>query len=78
VADGSIVIEGGQGRVTRDIPFSSPSAAGAVASGRSCNGRRQWTWEGGTYGQWEDRGLSEVQLAALSTSDADLIPREEA
>ncbi len=78
VADRSIVIEGGQGRVTRDIPFASPSAAGAVASGRSCNGRRQWTWEGGTYGQWEERGLSDVQLASFSTSDADLIPREEA
>jgi len=74
VADGSIVIEGGKGRVTRDIPFSSPSAAGAVASGRSCNGRRQWTWDGGTYGQWEERGLTDVQPDAEAASNVALIP----
>ena len=43
LADGSIVAEGGAGLVTRDIVFSSPSTAGAVALGRSCNGRcRCW------------------------------------
>lgn len=57
VADGSIAVEGRLGRLTRDIPFTSPSTAGAVALGRSCNGRISWLWEGGSYGQWEDRGI---------------------
>jgi len=26
--------------------------------GRSCNGRIEWQWDGGTYGEWEERGLS--------------------
>lgn len=58
VADGSLLIEGDTGRLTRDLPFSSPSTAGAVALGRSCNGRIEWTWKGGTYATWENRGLS--------------------
>jgi hypothetical protein len=57
VADGSIVIENGHGRLTRDIPFASPSGAGAVALGRSCNGKQSWTWSGGTYAQWQDQEL---------------------
>lgn len=59
VADGSIVAEGAVGRLTRDVPFSSPSTAGAVALGRSCNGRIEWTWSGGTYATWENRGLDD-------------------
>ncbi len=58
VADGSIVVEGEHGRLTRDIPFSSPSTAAAVALGRSSNGRIEWTWDGGTYAAWENRGLA--------------------
>ena len=42
LADGAIFVEDGQGRVTRNIVFPSPSTAGAVALGRSCNGRREW------------------------------------
>lgn len=57
VADGSIRLEGDVGVLTRDVPFTSPSAAGAIATGRSCNGRVSWTWEGGTYADWERRGL---------------------
>lgn len=58
VADGAIAAEAGQGRVTRNIPFSSPSTAGAVALGRSCNGRREWiAADGSTFGQWESRGV---------------------
>lgn len=57
VADGSIVKEGEIGRVTRDLRFSSPSRAGAIALGRSCNGRNEWTWSGGTYAHWEDRDV---------------------
>ncbi len=58
VADGSIAIEGKVGRLTRDVPFTSPSTAGAVALGRSCNGRIEWVWEGGNYADWENRGLA--------------------
>lgn len=57
VADGSIRVNDTTAVVTRDIPFTSPSAAGAIASGRSCNGRTSWLWDGGTYGDWENRGL---------------------
>lgn len=57
VADGAIAVEGGVGRVTRDIVFSSPSTAGAVALGRSCNGRREWISPEGTFGDWESRGV---------------------
>ncbi|WP_282852635.1 GIY-YIG nuclease family protein [Gulosibacter sediminis] len=57
VADGSIVIDGKVGHLTRDIVFTSPSTAGAIALGRSCNGRTSWLWNGGTYAQWEERGV---------------------
>lgn len=61
LADGSIKAENGVGIVTRDIRFTSPSRAGAIAVGRSCNGRNEWTWRGGTYAQWEDRGVDGVR-----------------
>lgn len=57
VADGSIEIRDGVGHVTRDIAFSSPSGAGAIASGRACNGRTSWLWSEGTFGDWENRGV---------------------
>lgn len=57
VADGSVVVRDGHGVLSRDVPFSSPSTAGAIATGRSCNGRLQWHWEKGTYADWENRGL---------------------
>lgn len=57
LADGSIVAEGGVGLVTRDIVFSSPSTAGAVALGRSCNGRVEWVSPEGSFGAWESRGV---------------------
>ena len=60
LADGSIVTEGGVGLVTRDIAFSSPSTAGAVALGRSCNGRVEWVSPEGSFGVWESRGVADV------------------
>lgn len=57
VSDGSIVVENGQGRLARDVVFASPSTAGAVALGRSCNGRREWIAGGETFGDWESRGV---------------------
>lgn len=59
LADGSIVVEAGVGHVTRDIVFSSPSTAGAVALGRSCNGRIEWVSPEGTFGAWESRGVDD-------------------
>lgn len=58
VAEEALKVENGRGRVTRDIRFGSPSTAGAVALGRSCNGRREWVDATGTsYGAWEQREL---------------------
>jgi len=58
VADGSITVTDGRGTVARDIPFSSPSTAGAIALGRSCNGRQAWiSSDGMTFGAWESRGV---------------------
>lgn len=57
VDDGSIAVEGEIGTLTRDVPFPSPSAAGSVAVGYSCNGCAYWKWTGGTYGDWENRDL---------------------
>lgn len=61
VEDGSIVIEDTTGTVARDIVFPSSSAAGAVVTGRSCNGRTSWvTAEGLTFGAWETRGVDDA------------------
>jgi hypothetical protein len=58
LADGAIAIENGTGVLTRDVVFGSPSTAGAVALGRSCNGRREWIGPDGTmFGAWESRGV---------------------
>ncbi|GAB3491834.1 GIY-YIG nuclease family protein [Flexivirga lutea] len=60
LADGSIVVEDDVGRVTRDIVFSSPSTAGAIALGRSCNGRTSWVASDGlAFGAWESRGIDD-------------------
>lgn len=59
VAEGAVVIEGDRARVIRDVRFGSPSTAGAVSLGRSCNGRREWIDGSGTaYGQWENREIT--------------------
>lgn len=58
LADAAIVIDSGAARLTRDVVFSSPSTAGAVALGRSCNGRREWiSPDGQSFGEWESRGV---------------------
>lgn len=58
VADGSIVIDNGIGTLAKDIVFGSPSTAGAIAQGRSCNGRISWISDDGTtFGTWESRGV---------------------
>lgn len=58
IADGSIVITDGTGTLAKDIVFGSPSTAGAIAQGRSCNGRISWiSDDGSTFGSWESRGV---------------------
>lgn len=44
---------------THDQVFSSPSAAGAMITGRAANGRTDWKIEGTqiTYGEWQNRGV---------------------
>lgn len=41
---------------TKDYLFNSPSAAGAVILGRSCNGRKDWKQVGTdlTFGEWQE------------------------
>ena len=64
VEDGSIRVDGGSAVLTRDVVFSSPSTAGAVVSGRSCNGREAWKTEAGqTFGTWEERGVGPAAVA---------------
>ncbi len=61
VQDGSIVVYGTTGTVARDIVFPSSSAAGAIVTGRSCNGRTSWiTEDGTTFGAWEARGVDDA------------------
>lgn len=58
LAERAIVVDPGGARLTRDIVFSSPSTAGAVALGRSCNGRVEWvSTDGHPFGVWESRGV---------------------
>lgn len=55
VEAGMIVPDGDKGILTEDYAFSSPSAAAAIVSGRSANGRTAWLLEGTktTYADWE-------------------------
>jgi hypothetical protein len=55
IDDGSLVPDGNGNVVfSRDVTFSSPSAASAIVFGRPDNGRLSWTTEdtGQTYAQW--------------------------
>lgn len=67
VDDGSITVDGTIGTLARDIPFPSPSTAGSIAVGYSCNGRISWTWEGGTYSDWENRYLDPTATVAAES-----------
>jgi hypothetical protein len=58
--DGSIDTTHTPAVLTRDVVFSSPSTAGAIVTGRSCNGRQSWISDDGTtYGGWQGRGVAE-------------------
>lgn len=56
---GMLVVDGTIARFVKDVPFSSPSTAGAIVMGRSCNGRTSWLTETGMpFGTWEGRDLT--------------------
>ena len=58
VGDGSIIVANGVGTLAKDLVFGSPSTAGAISQGRSCNGRISWVADDGTtFGAWESRGV---------------------
>lgn len=68
VQSGAIHEVDGRARLTRDVVFSSPSAAGAVCLGIvSINGRTAWQTETGqAYGDWElegEKGLGPHQAS---------------
>lgn len=68
--DGTLVpsLEGAAMRFSRNQVFASPSAAAAVVTGRSANGRNEWVaYEGSlTYGDWQRQGVDDaLQEAAV-------------
>lgn len=67
LCEDGVLVEGNGTRVfNEDQSFSSPSAAAAVVSGRSANGRISWKTEGSgmTYGEWQDQQVSAAAEAA--------------
>ncbi|MCP1314230.1 MULTISPECIES: GIY-YIG nuclease family protein [unclassified Halomonas] len=70
-SDGVLVkTENGLRRFVVDYAFSSPSAAAAVVSGRSANGREQWKVEatGQTYASWQDQKVSAASAVTKDTA----------
>ncbi len=59
VKTGVLVEEEGKRRFTQSYAFSSPSAAGAIVTGRNFDGPRYWTVRGSgeSYREWEQRNL---------------------
>ncbi|MDR8014555.1 GIY-YIG nuclease family protein [Ectopseudomonas guguanensis] len=65
-ADGVLIADGDEHLAFKDdYAFASPSAAAAVVSGRSANGRVVWSVDGTgqTYAAWQDQQLSALQPA---------------
>jgi hypothetical protein len=59
----------GKSRVfTRNQVFASPSAAAAVITGRSANGRLEWKVQGSgaSYGSWQSEGVDRALNEAMS------------
>ncbi|MCV2362487.1 GIY-YIG nuclease family protein [Paucibacter sp. DJ1R-11] len=56
---------------TRSQPFRSPSAAAAVVTGRSANGRIEWVTEDGrlTYGAWAEQRVNQAAERLLAQLD---------
>lgn len=69
VTDGVLAADNDSCTFTRDHAFSSPSAAAAVVSGRSANGRISWFVEGSkvSYGEWQ------AQQVESETTEAQVV-----
>lgn len=67
--DGTLVRspDGRTMQFVHDRPFASPSAAAAVVTGRTANGRHEWklTSSGVSYGGWQNRAL-EVAVSEVA------------
>jgi hypothetical protein len=62
LVDKSVLIpRGGHSVFAENYAFSSTSAAGAIVTGRSCRGPKEWKLkaDGRTYAQWEAEQLEE-------------------
>ncbi|WP_108396044.1 GIY-YIG nuclease family protein [Devosia submarina] len=68
IADGSLSLSSDQTMLafTRDVPFSSPSAAAAVIYGRNANGRTSWLVKE------SDQTLKEYQDAMVEAASANI------
>lgn len=64
VASGVISVGADSAVFTDNYAFSSPSAASAIITGRSSNGRLEWKLDGTatSYGDWEAARLAQVPL----------------
>lgn len=62
--------DGQHNEFTQDYAFSSVSAAAAVVSGRTSNGRTHWVIEGTekSYGQWSAEQVATAQLSSSPVS----------
>ncbi|WP_099332502.1 GIY-YIG nuclease family protein [Actinomyces minihominis] len=63
LADGAIELIDGIGVLSRDVQFGSPSGAGGVLQGSSCQGPKMWKMEEKpemTFGAWRARGVSQT------------------
>lgn len=68
--DGTLALtaDGKHRRFTRNHVFASPSAAAAVVTGRSANGRVEWKIQGKSvsYGSWQSEGVDRALEEAAS------------
>jgi len=58
IADGVLILDHGQLRLTQDYQFESPTTAAGVFAGRPANGRTEWKDD-------QNRKLREIQEAAV-------------
>ena len=70
-----VLADNGLRRFSTDYAFSSPSAAAAVVTGRTANGRREWKVEGTsqTYSEWQDHQVSAAAVATSSVEEELLV-----
>lgn len=60
ISAGVLEVDGEAAYFTKPYVFKSPSAAAAVITGRTANGRTSWRVPatGMTYGQWQEQGIT--------------------